>query len=139
MTLGDKIKYYRNKSNFTQEELGNKSGLSRNAIYNYEKSKRQPDFIALDRIAEALGCTLMELVGSDNTNTEEQSNYLENYLEDTGYSIEYDEDNGSLFLVSDLGTYEITLEDIDDIKNSTKSFIQFKLSEVMKRSRKLGK
>ena len=50
MILGEKIKFYRNKLNLSQEELGNKCNLSRNAIYNYENNKRTPTIAILLKI-----------------------------------------------------------------------------------------
>ena len=57
MTLGKKIKFYRNKLNLSQEELANKCNLSRNAIYNYENNKRTPTVLTLMVIAENLNMT----------------------------------------------------------------------------------
>lgn len=66
MTIGNIIKIYRKKLNLTQEELAKKSGLSRNAIYNYENEKRSPDIKTVKRIAEALGVKFSELIGGDS-------------------------------------------------------------------------
>ena len=52
MTLGDKIKYYE-INQILQEELGNKSGLSGTLFTTMKRVNVNPDFIALDRIAEA--------------------------------------------------------------------------------------
>ncbi|MFN1845036.1 helix-turn-helix domain-containing protein [Clostridioides difficile] len=37
--IGKNIKRYRLLNGWTQEELANESGLSKNAIYNYENEK----------------------------------------------------------------------------------------------------
>ena len=39
MTVGQNIKYFRKKLKLTQEQLAKNSGLSRNAIYNYENGR----------------------------------------------------------------------------------------------------
>ena len=52
MNTGDQIKLYRKKLKLTQEELANKSELSRNAIYNYENGKKSPDIKTLSDIKE---------------------------------------------------------------------------------------
>lgn len=41
--IGDKIKLLRNKANLTQEELGNKIGVSASTIGMYEQGRRSPD------------------------------------------------------------------------------------------------
>lgn len=65
MNIGDKIKSYRKAANLTQEELALKCGLSRNAIYNYEKGKRQPPINVLENIARNLKTTILNLTSVD--------------------------------------------------------------------------
>ncbi len=141
MEIGDRIKYYRNKLKISQEELANKCGLSRNAIYNYEKGKRRPDFLVLDDIAQALECNLIDLVGLQNEDHKTSSNNysLEHYLGTLGYEIIAEEENGYLILKAAEGQYEITMDDLNELTSSTESFIRFKISEIIKHSRKLGK
>lgn len=67
MTLGEKIKEYRKKAGLTQNDLALKSGLSKNAIYNYENNKRFPTIDVLNRISESLNVPLDILL---NTNSE---------------------------------------------------------------------
>lgn len=62
MTLGEKIKFNRNKLNLSQEDLANKCNLSRNAIYNYENNKRTPTISTLISIAEILDIPPSELI-----------------------------------------------------------------------------
>ncbi|AWK52533.1 XRE family transcriptional regulator [Clostridium beijerinckii] len=68
MTLGEKIKLHRTKLNLSQEELANKCGLSRNAIYNYENNKRTPTISMLQVIAHNLNLYVSDLL-EDSTNT----------------------------------------------------------------------
>lgn len=137
--IGKNVTKFREKLSISQRELARRVGISGQMISKIENDLTNPSVETLNKIAATLGVTINDLLGIEDKKDPYYSNYLENYLEDTGYRIEYDEDNGSLFLVSDTAGYEITLDDIKDIKNSTKSFIQFKLSEVIKRSRKIGK
>ena len=65
MTVGQNIKYFRKKLKLTQEQLAKNSGLSRNAIYNYENGRRSPDIKTLNKIAEAFGISPNELLGLD--------------------------------------------------------------------------
>ncbi len=68
MTLGEKIKYNRNKLKLSQEQLAEKCGLSRNAIYNYENNKRTPTISILMTIAESLSIPPTELIDSLDDN-----------------------------------------------------------------------
>lgn len=65
MNLGEKIKYYRNQLNLSQEQLAQKSELSRNAIYNYENDKRVPTMDILIKISNALDVDIEELIGRE--------------------------------------------------------------------------
>lgn len=70
MTLGEKIKFNRNKLNLSQEDLANKCNLSRNAIYNYENNKRTPTISTLISIAEVLDIPPSDLIDDiDNPTT----------------------------------------------------------------------
>lgn len=70
MTLGEKIKFNRNKLNLSQEDLANKCSLSRNAIYNYENNKRTPTISTLISIAEILDIPPSDLIDDiDNPTT----------------------------------------------------------------------
>lgn len=96
---------YRKNLNLSQEELARKSGLSRNAIYNYEKGKRQPDFPTLDDIAEALGCSLYDLtIDTDQLKNDvkiiESEKYIIKLAEKNNIKIteEYDNDGDGEYL-----------------------------------------
>ncbi len=52
--IGKNIKNYRLLKGWTQDQLANKSGLSKNAIYNYENGKRSPNIKIIYQIADAL-------------------------------------------------------------------------------------
>lgn len=62
MNIGENIKTYRKEKGLTQEQLGNLSGLSKNAIYNYENNKRVPNITTIYNISNALEVSLDELL-----------------------------------------------------------------------------
>lgn len=61
MSIGENIKIYRKKRGLTQEQLAKLSGLSKNAIYNYENNKRTPSVDIANKIANALEVSLYSL------------------------------------------------------------------------------
>ncbi len=63
MTLGENIKLYRNKAKLTQKELGEKIGISQQQIAQYENGKRLPKIETINKIANALQCSVYELRG----------------------------------------------------------------------------
>lgn len=62
MYIGEKIKKHRSVKKITQEELAEKAGISKNALWNYENDKRSPSIDVIDNIADALDIPLSELL-----------------------------------------------------------------------------
>jgi len=59
--LGRRIRELRKNKRLTQEELGEKSGISYKYLGNIERGLENPSFKHLARIAKALGIELSEL------------------------------------------------------------------------------
>jgi len=62
MTLGNRIGYLRQAAKLSQKELGKKTGLARNTIWQYENDKRMPSIENAQRLADALGVSLDALM-----------------------------------------------------------------------------
>lgn len=94
--LGENLKRFRKKAGYTQEELANRTGLSKMSIRRYETGERQPSLEALDNIAKALDIDVWDLYqsyiiiprGKDTPETqkarEEESKELE-FLDEMSY------------------------------------------------------
>ncbi len=67
--IGKNIKRYRLLNGWTQEELANESGLSKNAIYNYENEKRIPNMTILKKICDALNINYNDIMSEDLDNS----------------------------------------------------------------------
>ena len=57
------LKEIRLARGMTQEQLADKVGIERTSITNYELGTREPSLDTLRKLAEALDCTLDELIG----------------------------------------------------------------------------
>lgn len=55
MSIGERIRRYRNEVDMTQRELAEEVGLTESAIRNYERDIRTPGDEQIERIAKALG------------------------------------------------------------------------------------
>lgn len=61
-TIGQFIRVKRDEHGFTQEELGNKIGVSTATISLYESGDRKPELDILGKIAIALGVSMTALL-----------------------------------------------------------------------------
>lgn len=57
-----KLKEKRIKKGLTQEQLGQMVGVSYRTIYQYESGRREPSLNILRALANALKCTIDEIV-----------------------------------------------------------------------------
>ena len=63
MSMGKNIAEFRKRKGFTQEELGQKLGVTNQAVSKWESETSMPDVMMLPRIANALTVTLDDLYG----------------------------------------------------------------------------
>ncbi|MEK8126932.1 helix-turn-helix transcriptional regulator [Paenibacillus filicis] len=61
--IGDRIALLREKFGMTQEELSKKIDISRASLCHYEKSRREPDYDTLVKVADLFRVTLDYLMG----------------------------------------------------------------------------
>lgn len=65
MPTGTKIKEIRKQKGLTQKQLGDLCGMADSAIRRYENGNANPKIETLQKIADALGCSLIALIGID--------------------------------------------------------------------------
>lgn len=63
MKLGEKIKFYRNEMNLSQEELGSKISVTKATISNWEAGIRIPDGDKVGELAKLFGVSTDYLLG----------------------------------------------------------------------------
>lgn len=136
MTIGERIKERRIQLGFSVDELAQKIGKNRATIYRYESNDIENFPITiLEPLAKVLETTPSYLMGWEEKPNPTFSFYLDMQLGLLGYSIEYDEE-GNVTLFDKDEAYEITDNDVRELRNSVSSYIQFKLQEIKVRSKK---
>lgn len=65
MTIGEKIRQQRKNAGLTQKKLGELSDTSETTIKQYELGKRQPRIEQLQKIADALQISYIDLLDAD--------------------------------------------------------------------------
>ena len=61
MTLGETIRELRREKSLSQEQLAERTGLSRQTIYKWESGQAAPDLENLKTLAGALGLSLIHI------------------------------------------------------------------------------
>lgn len=59
--LGKQVRQFRKEKGWTQEKLGEETGLDRTYISDIERGVRNPSLKSLQKLAKALGATVSEL------------------------------------------------------------------------------
>ena len=83
MSISENIKQMRKLTDMTQEDLGEKIGVSLKTIQRWEKNERTPNVSIIPKLAEVLQTTVTNLMGIDNPedNVQKETNdklFLEN-------------------------------------------------------------
>lgn len=65
--LGKRLKYSREKNNFSQLEAAKKLGISNGTLSGYERDYRDPDTKMLEKMADLYGVTTDYLLGRSDT------------------------------------------------------------------------
>ena len=133
MTVGDRIKQRRLELGLSVDDLASKLNKNRATVYRYESNDIENfPTSTLEPLAKALGTTPAYLM-------EDSFNYfLEMQLRLMGYEIIYEEEDFYTILRYEGHEYEIDDKDINELSSATKSFVDFKLHEIMKHSRLIG-
>lgn len=112
MVIGEKITELRKKFNYTQEELAEKIGVTRQTISNWESSITSPDLNQTILLCNLLKISISDLI-DDNLKIEvkDNSNYILNKLIGKKVIIEFDYDS---YFDTELYQKKVKVISIDD-------------------------
>ena len=100
MTVGEKIKYYRNIRGISQEMLGNLSGINPAAIKKYEYGIRNPKPDQLLKITNALGISINLFMDFDIETVSDVLSLLFKLDEQVDMKFEAEKDDNGEFIPS---------------------------------------
>lgn len=66
--LGELLRYYRNRSNLTQQQVSDLMGINRTTYTYYETSKTEPSIDTLHKLIKIFGITYDDLLPTDSHN-----------------------------------------------------------------------
>ena len=112
MVIGEKITELRKKFNYTQEELAEKIGVTRQTISNWESSITSPDLNQTILLCNLLKISISDLI-DDNLKIEvkDNSNYILNKLIGKKVIIEFDYDS---YFDTELYQKKVKVISVDD-------------------------
>lgn len=141
MTIGEKIKYLRNKLNITQSSLANKANIHPVSIRKYETNKMIPQQTQIEKLAKALNTSSFALIDSyDNLKCISLGDLysiiillykfglMDFYIDNESKNIEIKIDN-KISQLFDLKKYES-----DTIKIISQSALSISVGEKLKKS-----
>ena len=131
MTVGEKIKYYRNIRGISQEMLGNLSVLNPATIKKYEYGIRNPKPDQLLKITNALGISINLFMDFDIETVSDVLSLLFKLDEQIDMKFEAEKDDNGEFIPS---TVKLSFQNA-----AIKSEKALHLSESQKNKRKSGK
>lgn len=73
--LGDRIYHLRKRAGLTQKQLGEKVGISFRSISYYESNRVSPSSKVAQKLADAFGISLAELLGKETDHAENHGNH----------------------------------------------------------------
>ena len=83
MKFNERLKYFREKKGYTQDEIATKLSISRQSVSKWENGINEPDFETLKKLCIILDCSITELIDSNHevvTSKEEKDKRLETKL-----------------------------------------------------------
>lgn len=66
-TLGERIKYLRTNKGLTQTELGDKFGVTKTAVSNWEKNFREPNIETIDKLSKIFNVSVGYLINGNQS------------------------------------------------------------------------
>lgn len=66
MTFGERLKLLRKELNISQEDLGNKIGVARTSVANYETNRNFPTSEVLEKLSDVFNCSIDYLLCKSN-------------------------------------------------------------------------
>lgn len=132
VALCKRLKRCREATKLSYKELEELTGISRSTLQRYETGKSTNiTSTRLMSIAKAFNVSVGYLMGWESKDLPDE--YIRNLtplIEELGYSVSYDSETETFSLIFNNFSFPISIEELKDIKNSTVSYLKFKLNEI---------
>ena len=137
MPIGTKIKEIRKQKGLTQKQLGDLCGIADSNIRKYENGKQNPKIETLQKIADALGCDILDLmeIEVEPITTDKMANLLNISVGSLTNDNEITNKTQPSTLAAHFDGDEFTDEELEEIRNFVnyvKSKRGFKATDMFK-------
>lgn len=123
--FGKKIKFYRQRNGLTLTELANSTGLTKAAISQYENNKRTPSEELIEKIADYLGVSVLDLL----ENSRREVNFQHQFFHKNG-NLSQREIDEFLCKIKERCTNQIEIMEILNVlPKDKKSYKQLKIDD----------
>ncbi|MCC5910052.1 MAG: helix-turn-helix transcriptional regulator [Clostridiaceae bacterium] len=145
--LGSNVKRIMELRGISAKDLAMKLDISPTYLSYVMNDKRKPSFDMLEKLAEALNVSLADLVREEKiakldkklfSQKEGFDHFVKQQLLLLGYEVVYKPEDNYLYLVGQEGTFEISMNQLEDLTNNIKSYLNFKVHELMTASKKIN-
>lgn len=99
--LKDNIRLYRQQKNWTQKQLGEKLGVSKTAVFYWEKGTREPDIKTIKKLCQLFGISPNDLYGADSEEDTSAHDFQRvcDWFEVVGLELESCDDYGNYSII----------------------------------------
>ena len=110
--LGDKILLYRRREGFSQQQLADKLGLTRQTIARWEKNTNVPSDQEIKKLSELMGITEQELLFDDGNNTPDSElvSNMEEMVSDISYGV-----SEQRKVLEEIAAKQVTAKDLETL------------------------
>lgn len=135
MGVGTNLKEILRHKKMTIKQLSGLADIPVNTLYSITKrDSERVDKVILNRLASVLGCTVDYLLGNVDEYDVRRSVELDQKLAAVGFSIGWNEDDGTLWINYPDGILEVGNDELVELDNSANAYLRFMLQELRERN-----
>ena len=121
--VGNNLKSWRGVRGYSKKRVADMAGIIPQQYNDYESGKTEPGIITAQRVCDALGISLFDLMqGTELTNeipmegTQEEIDYIKNKLTKLGFTVDYGKDDKLVVFVGEsIPCMEFTVYELKNI------------------------
>lgn len=135
LQVGSRIKKIRKEKGYTQKNFAKEIGVTYSTYSNYENNNRVPNAETLHKIADALGVTVGELLGTAPRLDLDSDIAFFNYLESIGYEIHEASDlpdgiDWAVYLKNVDSNIYLSDQQLTDFHNDINEYVHLKIMKL---------